>query len=668
MKSTRAVPYIVLAVICIAFCVVAWSGRFIQDDAYITLSYARNLVNGHGLVFNIGEHVEGFTSLSWTLVTAAMMSIGIRDVAQALQILGIACTALSLVPVYRIALRMLSYVRFKQKSEPNQKAGVDSTQEAIIAQRNAWLALAAPLFIAATAAVQYWSASAMEAPFFWLLTILTIEAFLAEPQSNRWVAIAMLALLTRPEAMLLVAVLLAARIIVAARTSEPLYRKPLTKQILMQGALLGGTLLALTAWRWFSYDALLPNTFAAKTGFLSDQLRAGVAYLYEHALNVWMVFALFAPFAVAYYVRNREVVLIAVLSALWIGAVVFLGGDVLRHERFLIPVQFLLATLLPAGWYLLLRGRMPLVAAAILIHSIGAFMMERDAITATSSIEQQLVMKMRRTGEWLKRSAVLNNRTYVVAATTIGALKYFSQQTVIDMLGLTDRTIATQPQIIPEVSNDSTVTWKERKYNAEYVLARKPDFIIFSTGIKPSAFAERALWAKQMYVDYYVFYYKTPRSPSLPMMFRRKPDEFLSESPQHRMTLTPKELEALLLFPQAVALVTAKPANTPSTPETNAEDLFRRMASEGPSNYGQPYQYLGDIAMQSNNIDSAVANYTRALAIDPFDIRSHYAMFQIRRMQQDTAGVELHGDWVRRFDPVLLTQAGIQVPEDVTYR
>jgi len=110
VNSKNALPKIVLVVICVAFAAVAWSGSFVQDDAYITLSYARNLIDGHGLVFNVGEYVEGFTSLSWTLLTAALMTVGIRDVAQALQIIGIACTALSLIPVYRIALRMCSYV------------------------------------------------------------------------------------------------------------------------------------------------------------------------------------------------------------------------------------------------------------------------------------------------------------------------------------------------------------------------------------------------------------------------------------------------------------------------------------------------------------------------------------------------------------------------------
>jgi arabinofuranosyltransferase len=46
------------------------------DDAFISYRYARNLVEGHGLVFNIGEYVEGYTNLLWTLLVAAAMSLG----------------------------------------------------------------------------------------------------------------------------------------------------------------------------------------------------------------------------------------------------------------------------------------------------------------------------------------------------------------------------------------------------------------------------------------------------------------------------------------------------------------------------------------------------------------------------------------------------------------
>lgn len=39
------------------------------DDAYIPMTYARNLVEGHGIVFYPGgERVEGFTSPLWMFV------------------------------------------------------------------------------------------------------------------------------------------------------------------------------------------------------------------------------------------------------------------------------------------------------------------------------------------------------------------------------------------------------------------------------------------------------------------------------------------------------------------------------------------------------------------------------------------------------------------------
>src|SRR5215471_7904552 len=34
-----------------------------SEDAYITFRYARMAATGHGLVYNAGEHVMGFTSL-----------------------------------------------------------------------------------------------------------------------------------------------------------------------------------------------------------------------------------------------------------------------------------------------------------------------------------------------------------------------------------------------------------------------------------------------------------------------------------------------------------------------------------------------------------------------------------------------------------------------------
>ena len=43
------------------------------DDAMVSMRFARNLAEGHGLVYNAGQHpVEGYTNFLWTLWMAAL--------------------------------------------------------------------------------------------------------------------------------------------------------------------------------------------------------------------------------------------------------------------------------------------------------------------------------------------------------------------------------------------------------------------------------------------------------------------------------------------------------------------------------------------------------------------------------------------------------------------
>jgi len=65
---------------------VAW----ICDDAFISLRYAENLVEGHGLVYNPGERVEGYTNLLWTLLLAGGLALGAPPLAWA-EALGLLC-------------------------------------------------------------------------------------------------------------------------------------------------------------------------------------------------------------------------------------------------------------------------------------------------------------------------------------------------------------------------------------------------------------------------------------------------------------------------------------------------------------------------------------------------------------------------------------------------
>ena len=82
---------------CLAWLVVlGWLSSltwFLCDDAFISFRYARNLLEGHGLVFNPGEYVEGYSNFLWVLELAALWGVlGIRP-EQAAPWLSVVCTA-----------------------------------------------------------------------------------------------------------------------------------------------------------------------------------------------------------------------------------------------------------------------------------------------------------------------------------------------------------------------------------------------------------------------------------------------------------------------------------------------------------------------------------------------------------------------------------------------
>ena len=64
---------------------------FFADDAFISLRYAERLLHGHGLTWNDGERVEGYSNLLWTLLCAGLGGLGC-DLTFAARGIGIACT------------------------------------------------------------------------------------------------------------------------------------------------------------------------------------------------------------------------------------------------------------------------------------------------------------------------------------------------------------------------------------------------------------------------------------------------------------------------------------------------------------------------------------------------------------------------------------------------
>ena len=95
--------------------VLGWSHRWISDDGLINVRVVRQLVAGHGPVFNVGERVEVGTSALWIYLLAALRVVVPADVGRlavwsglVLSMVGIALVQLaSLLPLRPLRARTL---------------------------------------------------------------------------------------------------------------------------------------------------------------------------------------------------------------------------------------------------------------------------------------------------------------------------------------------------------------------------------------------------------------------------------------------------------------------------------------------------------------------------------------------------------------------------------
>ena len=162
---------------------VSW---FLTDDAFISFRYVRNLLDGHGLVFNPGEYVEGYTNFLWVLELAAIWRLfGIRPEHVA-QWLSVGYTVGTLAVLLWWVARM-PFLRHR----------------GLIA----WLALG---LICGSATFAVWtSGGGLETRQFTFFTLVAV-ALLSVCGANRWGLLAAslslaAAALTRPEGLLVAA-------------------------------------------------------------------------------------------------------------------------------------------------------------------------------------------------------------------------------------------------------------------------------------------------------------------------------------------------------------------------------------------------------------------------------------------------------------------------------
>lgn len=474
------------------------------DDAYISYRFARNLAEGNGLVYNVGEYVEGFTNLLWTLLLAAGLELGL-DVKTAAHVLGVTSGLGLLWATYALAA-----------------AGLDDHRR--------WIAGIPPWIVLASLPFATWTLSGMETPMF---AALVTAALAAEVRARAgWMTLALaLATLTRPEGVLVAAVLLG----FAWLRGDELWGSRWAP-----GVVYASVLLALTVFRLGYYGVPLPNTFYAKVGgvregrglwYLQESLRTGAGYLVLPA----------ALMALAARWRCS-----AVLIVVFTAYVCRVGGDAFAYARFFMPLLPVLAVLAVLAWrracdvnvvagtvlgvclgasvahpmlgslpafvfvamtaaalgaYGLIRKRAGMAAPAALVAGVGLVVLVANVPLGRLSPDERFA--------WRSRAAVVrtahkkagmfelaarhkanllarrNEPVKLVAAGGIGAIGYYTRLPILDIFGLIDPIIARTPAAF---EHRGVMLPGHQRTNAAYVFERRPDYIMIprSRGMAPA--------------------------------------------------------------------------------------------------------------------------------------------------------------------------------------
>ena len=389
------------------------------DDAMISMRYARNLQEGHGLVWNAGgERVMGISNPGVTLVMAAIhfLPLAPSKLSLVFQLMNLAAVALCLQLVWHIAERLFP-------DEP-------------------WVPIGATLMTALASPLTVWSLQGSDVGFV-ALWILAAVALLAEGRWSRW----MLPLLAAGFFIRIDCALFFAGF-VGLSIFCPGKRWP---RLLRGGALLalllGGGMLAC----WLYYGLPLPNTYYLKaTGSpRSAVLAAGFRDLAATlpGLALPMILA-----GVATWSRRREPAVIACASVfsaalfynVWVGADWVPG----HMSRFVAPVMPLLLILASAGAWTLVKERLPARTLPVVLITalVVAGVFAGPAAGRTEWLDPRSVPLYRPMSHKLVRFAQYlsehSDPDTVIGAGWAGIVPYFSRRPAVDTLGKSDRHIA----------------------------------------------------------------------------------------------------------------------------------------------------------------------------------------------------------------------------------
>ncbi len=441
-------------------------GAYAVDDAYISFRYAQNLVGGHGLVFNPGERVEGYTNLLWTVVVALFLWLGFDPSAATIG-LGMLFSLGTLWLVFRFAR--------------------------VASLRNPVIPMVATFCLALDGSFALWAVSGMETSMFSFLILAALTSYLWEWRTGKpgFLSGALLALaaMTRPEGVLVLGVVVVHQAVARLITGRQL----LTEGDVVRWGAFAIFYLPYFLWRYYYYGFLLPNTFYVKVTVQDStaQQERGLRHLATFARlhQGWLM----APLLLVAVLKRRTAFW---CTALWsvllvyLGYIVYVGGD-WSVGRFFVPIlpfaYILLATGIAeayntlAEWLRRLttsRGAMQslrcaavgclLAGGAILFRSSslrGEHELYVGGFQAAKASHARVAM-----GQWLRDNVP---RDTFIAVDAAGQIPYYADLQTLDMFGVNDvhtghLEVETMGEGVPG----------HEKFDFDYIMWRGPDLIV----------------------------------------------------------------------------------------------------------------------------------------------------------------------------------------------
>lgn len=417
------------------------SGPF--DDDFICYRYARNWVEGHGLVFNPGERFEGFTNPLWVLILAAGIRLGLDPEALSL---ALSMTALG---VATWAIGRAWWARNPQASLPFPA-----------------------LLLAASPALAWHGVAGLGTTLMAALLSLWFLEWDRARRADRpaWAASVWLALacLLRQEAAIFA---------IAFLSSEKRACRwvPLVP------------LVGWTAFRLAYYGRWLPITYGAKKlPFIAD-LQYGIDYLLLSTLEAGVGLVLILSVYAQRWVRSHTDVTSPVLTGFlaYAGFVVFAGGDFVAYARFFVPI-------LPIGYLLAAEGARALVPARGGRIVLGALALgavswtQQGAIVPIGRVELGIGRpyrfadadwnegRWRAMGEHLGRTLPPDTS---VALSPVGVFGWTSRLPIVDPLGLTNDSVLDEEPMLETVAMKG-----HHRIDPDWILSRRPALVIPGNG------------------------------------------------------------------------------------------------------------------------------------------------------------------------------------------